>query len=174
MFKSKQIHLRSVEPSDATKLMLWENNPAHWKVTDTEVPFSLQGIMQLIEQQQHIRSTGQLRLMICLNESNESVGAVDLYDVDFKNGNAAVGILIGEEPHRSKGYAAEALELLIEYARELLALHNLYCSIQADNTESIHLFEKCGFTRIGVRKEWFLYKGQRIDEISYQLCLERK
>jgi diamine N-acetyltransferase len=154
--------------------MLWENNPAHWKVTDTEVPFSLQGIMQLIEQQQHIRSTGQLRLMICQNDSHEAVGAIDLYDADFKNGNAAVGILIGEEKDRKKGYASEALGLLIEYAGELLALHNLYCSIQADNEESIRLFEMHGFMRIGVRKEWFLHKGQRIDEISYQLCLERK
>ena len=174
MFKSKQIHLRSVEPSDATRLMLWENNPVHWKVTDTEVPFSLQGIMQLIEQQQHIRSTGQLRMKICLNETDDAVGAIDLYDADFKNGNAAVGILIGDETHRSNGYASEALELMVEYARDLLALHNLYCSIQADNEESIRLFEKCGFNRIGIRKEWFLHRGQRIDEISYQLCLERK
>ena len=174
MLRAKQIHLRSVEPSDATKLLLWENNPVHWKVTDTEVPFSIHGIMQLIEQQQHIRSSGQLRLMICLNDSNEPVGAIDLYDVDFKNGNAAVGILIGEDVHKQLGYAGEALDLLIGYARELLALHNLYCSIQADNLESIHLFEKHGFERIGVRKEWFLFKGQRIDEISYQLCLEKK
>ena len=173
MLKAKNIFLRSVEPSDATKLLLWENNPAHWKVTDTEVPFSMHGIHQLIEQQQHIRSSGQLRLMICLNDTHEPVGAIDLYDVDFKNGNAAVGILIGDAINRNKGYAQESLQVMIEYAREFLALHNLYCSIQADNPESMHLFEMCGFEKIGVRKEWFLYKGQRIDEISYQLCLEK-
>jgi len=173
MLKAKNIYLRSVEPSDATKLLLWENNPAHWKVTDTEVPFSMHGILQLIEQQQHIRSSGQMRLMICLNETDESVGAIDLYDVDFRNGNAAVGILIGEIQHRQKGYAGESLEILINYSRDLLALHNLYCSIQADNPESIKLFELAGFEKVGVRKEWFLNKGQRIDEISFQLCLKK-
>lgn len=174
MLKGKSIFLRPVEPSDATKLMLWENNPTHWKVTDTEVPFSMHGILQLIEQQQHIRSTGQLRLMICLNGTEEPVGAIDLYDVDFRNGNAAVGILIGDHLHKQKGYASESLALMIDYARDFLALHNLYCSIQADNTESIHLFTKCGFDKVGVRKEWFLYKGQRIDEINFQLCLKEK
>lgn len=174
MLKGKSIFLRPVEPSDATKLMLWENNPAHWKVTDTEVPFSMHGILQLIEQQQHIRSTGQLRLMICLNGTEEPVGAIDLYDVDFRNGNAAVGILIGDHLHKQKGYASESLGLMIDYARDFLALHNLYCSIQADNTESIHLFTKCGFDKVGVRKEWYLYKGQRIDEINFQLCLKEK
>lgn len=173
MLKSEKIFLRSVEPSDATKLLLWENNPAHWKVTDTEVPFSMHGIMQLIEQQQHIRSTGQMRLMICLNDTEEPVGAIDLYDVDFRNGNAAVGILIGDKQHTQKGYASESLQLLIEYARDFLALHNLYCSIQATNTESIRLFENAGFEKIGTRKEWFLNKGQRIDEISFQLCLKK-
>lgn len=173
MLKAKKIFLRSVEPSDATKLLLWENNPAHWKVTDTEVPFSMHGILQLIEQQQHIRSSGQMRLIICLNETDEPVGAIDLYDADFRNGNAAVGILIGENTHKQKGYATESLELMIAYARDFLALHNLYCSIQADNPESIRLFESCGFEQVGVRKEWFLNKGQRIDEISFQLCLEK-
>jgi diamine N-acetyltransferase len=173
MFKSDSIYLRVVEPSDATVLILWENNPTNWKVTDTEVPFSLQAILQLIEQQQQIRTTGQLRMMICLNETEESVGAIDLYDVDFKNKNAAVGILIGDEKDKNKGYAAQSLKLIIDYAKNELDLYNLYCSIQADNSTSIHLFEKTGFQKIGIRKEWFIYKSQRIDEILYQLCLKK-
>ncbi len=173
MWQAKNSYLRPVEPEDASTLLLWENNPANWKVTDTEVPFSLQAILQLIEQQQNIRSTGQLRMMICLNQTRESVGAIDLYDVDFKNGNAAIGILIGEACHKRKGYASEGLGLIVQYARDILALHNLYCSVQADNPESISLFEKYGFEKIGTRKEWFLYRGKRIDEISYQLCLKK-
>lgn len=171
MLKGKSIYLRSVEPSDATRLMLWENNPEHWKVTDTEVPFSMQGILQLIEQQQHIRSTGMLRLMICLNENDDAVGAVDLYDADFRHSRAAVGILIGESQHRNKGYASEALDLIIVYARKLLSLENLYASVQADNHESLILFNKCGFTEVGRRKNWFFHKKERIDEVMFQLCL---
>jgi diamine N-acetyltransferase len=173
MLKSKNIFLRAVESRDATRLLLWENNPAHWKVTDTEVPFSMTGIMQLIEQQQNFRSTGQLRLMICLTSTEETVGAIDLYDTDFKNGNAYVGILIGETQHRGNGYARESLQLLIEYARDLLALHNLCCSIQSDNHESVQLFLSVGFKKVGTREEWFLYKGQRLNELIFQLCLKK-
>jgi diamine N-acetyltransferase len=173
MLKGEKVFLRAVEPGDATRLMLWENNPKHWKVTDTEVPFSLYGIQQLIEQQQHIRSTGQLRLMICQTTTGDPVGAIDLYDTDFRHEKAAVGILIGESENRNKGYAIESLELLISYARDFLALHNLYCSVQADNLESIKLFERAGFRRVGIRKEWFLIKGERIDEICFQLCLKK-
>lgn len=173
MLKGKLVYLRMVEPDDATKLMLWENNPEHWKVTDTEVPFSLHGIMQLIEQQQHIRSTGQLRFMICTQEEDLPVGAIDLYDADFRNAHAAVGVLIGEQSARGKGYASESISLLTEYATHVLALNNLTCSIQADNIESISLFERAGFNFVGTRKGWFNYKGKRIDELIYQLCLEK-
>ena len=103
MFVTDRIFLRMVEPHDATKLLLWENNPDNWKVTDTEVPFSIHAIQALIEQQQQIRTTGQMRMMICLNDpTQESVGAIDLYDVDFKNRNASVGILIGEKTKSRK------------------------------------------------------------------------
>jgi diamine N-acetyltransferase len=173
MLRSENIFLRSVEKSDATRLLLWENNPEHWKVTDTEIPFSMTSIIQLIEQQQHFRSTGQLRLMICLSKNEEAIGAIDLYDADFKNGNVALGILIGEHSERGKGYAKESLSLVIKYVRDVLSFHNLHCSIQADNSESIYLFESSGFMRVGLKKEWFLYKGKRIDEISYQLCLKK-
>lgn len=173
MFKGPTVFLRLVEPSDATKILLWENNPAHWKVSDTEVPFSMQDILYLIDNAHNIRSTGQLRFVICLNNSEESVGLIDLYDANFKHGRAGVGILIGDEDQRSKGYAAESIALLKEYAKLVLGFHNLYCSIHADNFNSIGLFEKCGFEKIGVRKEWYLDKGSRIDEILYQICLKK-
>ncbi len=174
MLKGDKIILRAVEPSDATTLMLWENDTDNWKVTDTEVPFSLQGIMQLIDQQQHIRSTGQLRFMICELSSGNSVGAIDLYDADFRHGNASIGILIGDVSARKKGYAAQAIQLVSEYAEKILDLYTVQCSIQASNVESVQLFEKSGFTKVGVRKDWFRLNGKREDEIIYQLCLKRE
>lgn len=173
MLKGKTVFLRSVEPSDAQLLLIWENDSENWKVTDTEVPFSLHGIHQLIEQQQQLRSTGQLRFMICASADGRSVGAVDLYDADFKNGKAAVGILIGNKEDRSKGYAGEALHLLVEYAREILGLYNLYCSVQSDNEASLGLFIKKGFRQVGIRNDWFLINGKRVDEVIFQLCLKK-
>lgn len=171
MFKGTNVYLRLVEPADATKILLWENNPAHWKVSDTEVPFSMQDILYLIENAHNIRSTGQLRFVICLNDSDESVGVIDLFEANFKHGRAGVGILIGDSNQRAKGYATESLELLMEYSNVVLGFHSLYCSIHADNPNSIKLFEKCGFEKIGVRKEWYADKGGRIDEILFQIIL---
>ena len=167
------VFLRMVEPSDAFDLLKWENDPENWKVTDTEVPFSLHGIQQLIEQQQQIRSTGQLRMMICEQNSKNAVGAIDLYDADFKHGNASVGILVAANENRGKGYAKEALLLLIEYVKYSLDLFNLVASIQEGNVTSIELFKNAGFEMVGMKKNWFKgHAGNRINELNFQLCLK--
>ena len=173
MLKGQKVYLRALEPSDATKLLLWENNISNWRVSDTEVPFSMHDITSYIENAHNIRSTGQLRFIICKVDSNESIGVIDLYDANFKHGRAGVGVLIGEENERSNGYASESLELLNEYADKVLGFHSLFCSIHSDNLSSIRLFEKCNFEKIGVRKDWYLEQGQRIDEILYQICLKK-
>ncbi len=173
MLRNKSIYLRAVEKDDATRLLLWENDPKHWKVTGTEVLFSLQGILDYIDQAQHFRQHGQIRMMICLNETKETIGCIDLYQADFKHRRAAVGILIGEEKHKKNGYAMESLETLIEYSIQIVDLHNLYCSIHADNQASIQLFEKAGFELVGTRKDWYYEQHEWIDELLYQKCLKK-
>lgn len=172
MLKGNSIFLRVVEVDDAAKLFIWENNPDNWKVSNTEVPFSMHSIHQLIEQQSNIRNSGELRFIICLIENGNPIGTIDLYDVNFKHGYATIGIMIAEESERRKGFAFESLNLISEYAREILDLTNLQCTIHSDNERSIALFEQVGFTRVGTRKNWLKYKGKRFDEISYQLCLK--
>ena len=49
MLKGESIYLRVVDKEDATVLFLWENDPKNWKVSNTEVPFSMHAIHQLIE-----------------------------------------------------------------------------------------------------------------------------
>ncbi len=172
MLKGEYIYLRAVEKEDASTLFIWENNPANWKVSNTEIPFSLHSIHQLIEQQSNIRNSGQLRMMICLNHSNFPIGAFDLYDVSFRHGFASIGILIADENERRKGYAKESMELMIEYTRDILEFSNLQCCIHGDNLASIEFFEQVGFKHVGTKKNWLLYKGKRINEINYQLCLK--
>lgn len=173
MLKGKNIYLRAVERTDATTLLLWENDSTNWKVSGTKVPFSLDDILKYIDNQQFIRETGQLRFIISDLKSDVSLGAIDLFQIDFKNGNAGVGVLIADKDNYGKGYAKEALELIKNYASQVLSLRNIFCSIHADNERSIRLFENSGYEKVGVRKDWYVYNGELIDEILYQRCLKK-
>ena len=173
MLKGRNIFLRAVEPADAIRIMLWENNPEHWRVSGTEAPFSMHGILEYIHSIQNFRQSGELRLMICLISSGEAIGTLDLFEANFKHGHAGVGILIAEESERNKGYARESLDLVADYAAVLLGFHNLTANVLEDNESSIRLFESAGYELVGIRKEWFLDRGKRINQRIYQLCLKK-
>jgi diamine N-acetyltransferase len=171
MITGENVYLRQVNPTDATLLLLWENNPENWKVSETEAPFSLQEIQDYIATASNIRANKQLRLIICKADSNDPIGTIDLFDVDFKNKRAGVGILISNKNERQKGFASESLQLMSEYASSVLSFKQLHCLVQSDNLKSISLFEIQGFVKTGERKNWYYNNGKELDAYFYQKFL---
>jgi diamine N-acetyltransferase len=109
----------------------------------------------------------QLRLVIS-NYSHIALGMIDLFDFDFKNSRAGVGVLVKETSERQKGIGNEALELLINYCKTHLNLHQLYCNISEDNQASLKLFTKHGFQIIGLKKDWNYTNGSYKNEYLLQ------
>lgn len=166
-----KVTLRPLEPDDIDLLYRWENDMSIWEVSNTKTPYSKHILAQyLAESAKDIYSTKQLRLVI-ENEANKAVGAVDLFDFDPFHLRAGVGILIYNKAERHKGYASDALQALAIYTLETLGLKQLYANIAADNTESIHLFEKAGFGKVGVKKYWLKSFYGWKDEILFQKIL---
>ena len=164
---SKNIKLRALEPSDVDIIYQWENDTRVWSITNTVSPFSKHVIEQYVANSHlDIYSTKQLRLMIEMNDVNlkgKLIGCVDLFDFDPNNCRAGVGILIADAEERNKGYASETLVLLINYAFNVLNLHQLYCNISVDNEASLKLFQKHEFKIGGIKKEWIRTNDQWVD-----------
>ncbi len=171
MLKGKNLILRALEPSDVDLLYNWENNEKLWHLGNTVTPFSRFTLEQyILNSHQDIYTTKQLRLMIDKKNSDQNVtmGSIDLFDFDPSNKRAGIGILIADN-ERNKGYASEALELLISYCFSTLQLHQIYCNISADNLASLRLFKKHNFSSVGLKKEWIFVRGKWIDEYIFQL-----
>jgi diamine N-acetyltransferase len=171
MLKGKNIRLRALEPSDIDLLYAWENDEKLWHLSNTITPVSRFLLEQyVLNAQNDIFSAKQLRLMIEKNpDSNPvAIGTIDLFDFDPVNKRAGIGILILQSEQR-KGYASEALELLINYCFKVLHLHQVYCNISADNTASLRSFKKLNFVESGLKKEWLLINNTWVDEIILQL-----
>ncbi len=171
-----RISLRAVEPEDLALLYLWENDRTVWHVSNTLVPFSRYQLKLYIESDPgNIHAHQQLRMMIDCRESKTSpirtVGTIDLFDFDSIHQRAGLGILIASEEDRRQGYAFEAIQLMIEYCRKVLFLHQLYCNISAGNTSSIKLFGKAGFEITGTKKDWLKTENGWEDEFLLQLIL---
>lgn len=169
---SEKIRLRALEPDDIDLLYLWENDTQAWEVSHTQTPFSRFVLKMYIESaHQDIYTTKQLRLIIERKSDGLALGCIDLFDFDVNHKRAGVGILIGNNEYRGKGYASEALELIKTYTFHTLDLHQLYCNILVANTISLNLFEKHGFKPCGIKKDWVRYANQWKDELTLQ-CIK--
>ncbi|WP_341214827.1 GNAT family protein [uncultured Wocania sp.] len=167
--KGKNIYLRALEPEDLEFIHAIENDESVWEISNTQTPYSKFLIKQYLEHsQKDIFEVKQLRLVIS-SYNEETLGLIDLFDFDFKNGRAGVGILIKDETDRKKGYGSEALQLLIKYSFTHLGLHQLYCNISEENETSIKLFKTQGFEKVGLKKEWNHVNGLYKNEYLFQL-----
>lgn len=162
--------LRALEPEDLDAMYGWENDTDSWRVSGTVAPFSRHVLSRLIDEQQFdIYATRQMRLVI-ESLDGTAVGAVDMFEFDPQNLRAGVGIIVAP-PYRNQGFALDALQTLERYVRDVLRMHQLWCSIGADNEASIALFKKAGYAECGCRKEWILTPNGAIDEVLMQKLL---
>ena len=170
MLKGENIQLRALEPSDLETLYQWENNTKIWKVSKTIAPFSKHVLTKyLANAHQDIFTAKQLRLII--EKNRKPIGTIDLFDFEPTHQRAGVGILIADEYERQKGYAKEALQLMINYAFKQLQLKQIYCNISSTNKASINLFSGLDFLLVGVKKDWNKTQEGWEDELLFQrLC----
>ena len=114
-------------------------------------------------------SKNDCKFSIIKKENDELMGSIALDIVDYKNGNASLGIFIGEENNFSKGYGSEAIKLLINYAFNELRLHNIMLTVLDGNERAIKCYKKCGFTEFGRRHEALFRNGKYIDLIYMEI-----
>ena len=165
-----KVILRALEPEDLDFLYQLENDSSIWEVSNTQTPYSRFILKQYLDNSHRdIYEVKQLRLVICEKSSKNSIGCIDLYDFDPKNQKVGVGIIIFSKKHRNKGYATQSLKLICSYAFDQLGVHQVYASISEDNEPSIHLFEKEGFERTGIKKDWIYSSGSYKNVYHYQL-----
>lgn len=148
------ICLRALEPEDLPLLYRWENDTALWEAGSGIAPFSRKILWDYIENYSpDIYAARQLRLMVGLKSTGETIGTVDIYDFDPHNKRAGVGLLI-DRAHTGNGYGTRALSLTVDYARRFIDMHQLWAIVAVDNKPSLSTFTRCGFHICGRLRSW--------------------
>ncbi|MDK2910398.1 MAG: diamine N-acetyltransferase [Bacteroidales bacterium] len=167
--EGKLVRLRALEMSDVSLIYQWENQPDIWQTSQVPGPYSMEAIRLYIQNAltHSVLAMQQVRFMIETLDDHVRVGLADLFDIDMLNRKAGIGIMIDAE-HRKKGYAADALHLVISYGFNHLKLHQLYADIAISNRKSLSLFRSAGFIQTGRRKDWVKIPGGFEDALFLQ------
>ncbi len=170
LLENDKVLLRALEPGDLDFLFDIENDTKLWHLSNTTSPFSRFDLEQyILLADKDIFKTKQLRFVI-EGKNKEAVGLVDLFEFEPMHKRAGIGIMIRNN-EQNKGYASAALEVLFSYSSKKLGLHQLYCNIESSNTVSLRLFEKNGFVKTGIKKEWNKFEDNWVDELFLQKFL---
>ena len=126
--QNKLISLRALEPRDSELLFDLENDVELWKYSNRNQPYSKDLLQNYIaNSHKDIFETRQIKFTISTME-DIAVGFIDLFDFEPLHHRAGVGLVIRKLDHR-KGYGAAALDLISNYARNHLQLHQLMLTL---------------------------------------------
>jgi RimJ/RimL family protein N-acetyltransferase len=78
-------------------------------------------------------------------ESRKFIGTIKLEPINWENKTAWLGIMIGDSSERGKGFGSQALNLVLDYAENILHLKVIFLGVHEKNTPAIRIYKKSGF-----------------------------
>ena len=172
--KGKNILIRNFTPDDAQELLdYYVSNKEHLRefepVRDASFfTYEMQKEI-LLESYRHLMTGVGSDLGIYKDDKLIGKAKISsiVYGV-FKSG--ILGYSIDKE-YEGKGYMKEAINLVLEYAKEYLDLHRIEASVLPTNERSKGVLLSCGFEEIGINKKYLYINGKWSDHITFYKIL---
>lgn len=108
------------------------------------------------------------QVVIVEKYSNLVIGDIGIHFFDEENKQVEVGYTL-DKKYQKRGYATEALSILISYLFKDLSKHRIIASIDPNNFASIQLVERLGFLKEAHFRESLFIDGKWVDDLIFAL-----
>ena len=165
----KKVNLMSINEEDISEIQKWHNDVAFMRNYDivSAIPKNIEEVLETIND---IRKCNTAYIFaVKILDSQKIIGVTGFENISWNNGTSLIYIGLGESENRGQGYGKEALKLTIEFGFEELNFHRIYLTVLEYNEPAIKLYEKLGFKREGVYREFIHRDGKRYDMYLYGL-----
>ena len=150
MMNSKsKIQLKKITKSDLKLLIEWRNSN---KIFLYNTQYFLLNLKMQMEWFNSLQNDSSRKMFMILHE-NVKIGICGLIDIDYKNKNANIAIIIGKTQLHTKGLGTMALSNLLNYGFKEIGLHRIGADVIEYNKTSIRLFEKSKFKIDAVQRD---------------------
>jgi RimJ/RimL family protein N-acetyltransferase len=120
--------------------------------------------------QQRAWEAGIAAEFACVEPADDTavLGGASIYDVEPLQRRASIGYWLA--PHaRGRGAATHAVRLLARWAVDILSIERLQITCGPDNVASQRVAARAGFTREGVLRSHYPFRGARRDTVVHSL-----
>ncbi|MTI69641.1 MAG: GNAT family N-acetyltransferase [Firmicutes bacterium] len=170
----EDIILREYREDDLKYMRKWVNNPqiTKWLSDAFLTPHTYQTTEKYLKHILDYTGKEQIYFVIANKDTGEYIGQLDLIRIDWKNRVGELGIVIGTENNRGKGYGTKAIKLLQKYVFESLNLNRLELELRGYNKRAYKCYKKCGFIEEGRKRKEFYIDGEFTDTIIMSILKE--
>lgn len=102
----------------------------------------------------------QRRIFFIITRTQELLGRIGCFAIDWERGDAELGIVIGEAREWGKGYGREAITLLLRHLFETTPLQRVYLFTYIENHRAQRCFAACGFRSLGTVRRFSVERGE--------------
>ena len=170
--EGKNIHLRPVTKRDARSLYEHARDKEISRYTFVPHPYTVEDALRFIRHsRKQARAGKEYHFGIALNATGQIVGMVGMEHISQQHQRAEVGYWLGKS-FWGRGYASEALRLMLKFAFEHLKLNRITAGVMHPNTASARMLKRVGFTCEGRFRRSFLQYGQWMDELRFGILKE--
>ncbi len=164
--EGKLVRLRGYERSDLDAVMKWWNDE---EVTQflggTEFPASTIEEQTFIEKAAAGTDPSNKSFAIETLAERKYIGTIGLARINWLSRHAELGMAIGEKDYWGRGYGSDAVRVLLRLAFDKVGLHRVQLHVFDFNQRAISCYEKCGFRREGVLRDYWYKNGKFRDTL---------
>jgi RimJ/RimL family protein N-acetyltransferase len=166
MISGELIKLCPFEKSHLELSKEWVNDPEIAKGVMRILPVSSHEHIQWYE---HI-ITDKSRITFAVEavKSQDHFGNIGLTNIDWIHRKGRLWIYLAKQ-HWGKGYAREAVSLLLTYAFNGLNLHRIYLDVGNFNQRAVELYKSLGFKEEGLLRDDRYLDGSYLDVIRMSI-----
>ena len=154
--EGERIYLSPLNVEDVEKYVEWFTD-----YTTTDGMGSTATIYNIENEREWMESTlkeGRYIFAIVNKENDELIGNCGFDNINHRNRKGTIGIFIGNEKHRNKGYGTEVIKLLLDFGFNYLNLNNINLFVFSFNERAIECYKKAGFKECRKKKRIIFFK----------------
>ena len=166
--EGKLVRIRAYEKSDLDAVMTWINDEEVTRNLGAPLIYPLSRALE----EKYLEARGNTAggsdpdcRWAIETLGGDYLGGISLMSIDWIDRSAQVGIVIGIKVHWGKGYGTDAMRAVLRFAFDKMNLHRVWLNVYGFNQRGIKSYEKCGFKREGVLREYRFIDGKYHDAI---------
>lgn len=165
--EGKEIYFKALSTDDDKVIHSYASDEDVKRFIGWPLMKTLEETHDYIEEMLRRESAGtHLYASVALKSTDEIIGTAMIFNFNRAANHAEVGYVFHKN-HWGKGYGSETVDLMNDFAFDVLKLHKLHARVVHANIGSARVLEKNGFKLEGRLTDYCFIEGSYYDELLF-------